>query len=98
MGEGYILYNDEFVLANGGTLAAHRCYLPATNAAGAPARLRIGMGGGVVTAIDDVNTARVAGVKYVSLDGRVSDKPFAGVNVVVKTMTDGTTNVSKVVK
>ena len=56
------------------------------------------MGGGVVTAIDDVNTARVAGVKYVSLDGRVSDKPFAGVNVVVKTMTDGTTNVSKVVK
>ncbi|MBR1551410.1 MAG: SusF/SusE family outer membrane protein [Muribaculaceae bacterium] len=96
--EGYVLFNDEFVMSDSGTLAAHRCYLPAANAAGAPARLRIGKGGGVVTAIDNVNAARVAGVKYVSLDGRVSDKPFTGVNVVVKTMTDGTTNVSKVVK
>ena len=96
--EGYVLFNDEFVMSDSGTLAAHRCYLPAANAAGAPARLRIGMGGGVVTAIDDVNAARVAGVKYVSLDGRVSDKPFTGVNVVVKTLTDGTTTVTKVVK
>ena len=96
--EGYVLFNDEFVMSDSGTLAAHRCYLPAANAAGAPARLRIGKGGGVVTAIDDVNAARVAGVKYVSLDGRVSDKPFTGVNVVVKTLTDGTTTVTKVVK
>lgn len=96
--EGYVLFNDEFVMSDSGTLAAHRCYLPAANAAGAPARLRIGKGGGVVTAIDNVNAARVAGVKYVSLDGRVSDKPFTGVNVVVKTLTDGTTTVTKVVK
>lgn len=96
--EGYVLFNDEFVMSDSGTLAAHRCYLPAANAAGAPARLRIGKGGGVVTAIDNVNAARVAGVKYVSLDGRVSDKPFAGVNVVVKTLTNGTTTVTKVVK
>ena len=96
--EGYVLFNDEFVMSDSGTLAAHRCYLPAANAAGAPARLRIGKGGGVVTAIDNVNAARVAGMKYVSLDGRVSDKPFTGVNVVVKTLTNGTTTVTKVVK
>lgn len=96
IGEGYLLYNDEFVLTDGGALAAYRCYLPSSAVAGAPARLRIGKG--VMTGVNDINAHQVASVKYVSLDGRVSDKPFAGVNVVVKTLTDGTTSVAKVVK
>lgn len=94
---GYVLYNDEFVLTSAGTLAAHRCYLPKQNAAGAPERLRIGASG-VVTAIDDVNAARVAAVKYVSVTGQVSDRPFNGVNIVVTRNTDGTITTTKVVK
>ncbi|GEM_PF-1547829 len=94
---GYVLYNDEFVLTSAGTLAAHRCYLPKQNAAGAPERLRIGASG-VVTAIDDVNAARVAAVKYVSVTGQVSDRPFNGVNIVVTRNTDGTITTTKVVR
>jgi len=94
---GYVLYNNEFVLTSAGTLAAHRCYLPKQNAAGAPERLRIGASG-VVTAIDDVNAARVAAVKYVSVTGQVSDRPFNGVNIVVTRNTDGTITTTKVVK
>ena len=51
-----------------------------------------------VTAINDVNTKSVKSVKYVNIAGMVSDKPFDGVNVVVTTMTDGSTVVSKVIK
>ena len=97
IGNGYVLYNDEFVLTSAGTLAAHRCYLPKQNAAGAPERLRIGASG-VVTAIDDVNAARVAAVKYVSVTGQVSDRPFNGVNIVVTRNTDGTITTTKVVR
>lgn len=50
------------------------------------------------TAISDLNTASVAGVKYVNLAGQVSSKPFDGVNIVVTTLTDGTTQTSKVIK
>ena len=50
------------------------------------------------TAISDINAANVAGVKYVNLAGQVSSKPFEGVNIVVTTLTDGTTQTSKVIK
>ena len=50
------------------------------------------------TAISDINAANVAGVKYVNLAGQVSSKPFEGVNIVVTTLTDGTTQTSKAIK
>ena len=51
------------------------------------------------TAVENVNLEKaVAGVKYVNINGMVSDKPFDGVNVVVTSYTDGTTSTTKVVK
>ncbi len=91
--DGYVLYGDEFVRTLGGTLAAHRCYLPMpADAAGAP-RLRIVGNGEVVTAIADIDAARSGKVTYVDPMGRVSDKPFQGINIVI----DGN-KVSKMVK
>lgn len=56
--------------------------------------------GGVITGIDGVvnDSACVAGVRYVNVAGQVSDRPWSGVNVVVTTLTDGTTRTSKMVK
>lgn len=53
-----------------------------------------------VTAITDVHASatQVANVKYVDMSGRVSNRAFDGVNIVVTTYTDGTTSISKVVK
>ena len=82
--DGYVLYNDGFVLTLNGTLAAHRCYLPKAQApAGAPRYLRIIQNDGVVTAIDDVRVTSDGSVKYVNPMGQVSDRPFQGVNIVV---------------
>ena len=44
------------------------------------------------------NLARVAAVKYVSVTGQVSDRPFNGVNIVVTRNTDGTITTTKVVR
>ncbi len=89
--DGYVLYNDNFVLTTGGTLPGHRCYLPASNVpAGAPRMLRIVNGNGdVITAIGDLNADGSKAVKYVDIYGHVSDRPFDGVNIVVNA--DGTT-------
>ncbi|MBR6283627.1 MAG: hypothetical protein IKR25_04940, partial [Muribaculaceae bacterium] len=76
-----------------GTLAAHRCYLPVSEPSGAPMRLRIVDRGEIVTAISDVR-ATDGTVRYIDINGRVSDKPFQGINIVVNA--DGT--VTKVVK
>ena len=82
------------MLAEDGTLAAHRCYLPMpANASGAPS-LRIVVNGDVVTAINDVRVASDGNVRYIDMNGRVSDRPFQGINIVVNA--DGT--VTKVVK
>lgn len=51
-----------------------------------------------ITAVEDINAANVAAVKYVNMAGQVSAAPFAGVNLKVVTMTDGTKKVVKVVK
>ncbi|HAP50083.1 MAG TPA: hypothetical protein DCQ56_02545, partial [Porphyromonadaceae bacterium] len=51
-----------------------------------------------ITAVEDINAADVAAVKYVNMAGQVSAAPFAGVNLKVVTMTDGTKKVVKVVK
>ena len=53
----------------------------------------------ISTAIENVNTNKeVAGVKYVNLAGVESDVPFQGVNIEVKTYTDGTRSTSKMVR
>lgn len=51
------------------------------------------------TAIESVNVNKqIASVKYVNLNGMESATPFQGVNIEVKTYTDGTKLTSKVVK
>ena len=50
------------------------------------------------TAVTDINSKTVAGVKYVNMAGQVSATPFEGVNVMVTTYTDGTSAASKVIK
>ena len=51
------------------------------------------------TAIDAiVADENVAGVKYVSVNGQVSDQPFDGVNIVVIEKVDGTKTVTKIRK
>ncbi|MBR6285349.1 MAG: hypothetical protein IKR25_13815, partial [Muribaculaceae bacterium] len=91
--DGYVLVNDNFVRTLSGTLAAHRCYLPVAEPSGAPMRLRIVERGEIITAINDVR-ATDGNVRYIDINGRVSDKPFNGINIVVNA--DGT--VTKMVK
>ena len=53
----------------------------------------------VVTAVEQVETAReVESVQYYDLQGRMSDKPFSGVNIKVTTRSDGTRETKKLVK
>ena len=49
------------------------------------------------TAISVINGNAVS-VKYIDAMGRVSDRPFKGINIVVTTNADGTTTTTKVVK
>lgn len=95
---GYVLYNNNFIRSEAGTVAAHRCYLPATQVAGAPRLLKIGLGD-VPTAIESIIAqGNVAGIKYVNINGMTSNEPFRGINIAVITFTDGTTRTVKVVK
>ena len=97
-GAGYVLYNNYFILSEGGTVAAHRCYLPVQTNMGAPRTLKIGQNG-TVSAIETlIAEGNVAVVKYVNLSGMTSDQPFNGVNIAVVTFTDGTTRTIKLVK
>lgn len=50
------------------------------------------------TAISTINAGNVVSVKYIDAMGRISDRPFKGVNIVVTTNADGTTSTTKVVK
>lgn len=96
--EGYVLYNNAFYRSESGIVAAHRCYLPATQVAGAPRMLKIGVSD-VPTAIESIIAqGNVAGIKYVNLSGMTSDEPWRGVNIAVITLTDGTTRTIKVIK
>ena len=105
MPPGYVLYGDKFILSRTGTLPAHRCYIPldsVTTSASAPRVLKIRRPGEeIVTGIEEVITTGatdVASVKYVSITGAVSDRPFSGVNVMVITRADGTTESHKMFK
>lgn len=95
----YVLYNDVFLLAEAGTLPAHRCYLPKP-AGNSKMRLTLNRPGegGVITAIEGIDAENVANVKYVNLSGMTSDKPFSGINIMVITRTDGTVETMKVVR
>lgn len=96
--EGYVLYNNTFYRSEEGTLAAHRCYLPMTQVAGAPRMLKIGASD-VPTAIESIIAqGNVAGIKYVNLSGMASSEPWRGVNIAVISLTDGTTRTVKVIK
>ena len=95
---GYILYNNVFTLSEGGTVAAHRCYLPVNVTANAPRVLRIGYDGSITAIETLIATGNVASVKYVNLSGVTSSMPFRGVNIAVVTFTDGTTKTVKFVK
>ena len=48
--------------------------------------------------IEIAGGARVQSVKYVSLSGQMSDRPFTGVNVVVTTYSDGTVRTVKAMR
>ncbi|MBQ0068906.1 MAG: hypothetical protein KBT09_04030 [Bacteroidales bacterium] len=53
----------------------------------------------VITGVDDLNAStEVASVTYYNLAGVASQEPFDGVNLVVKTMTDGSTVTTKMIK
>ncbi len=53
----------------------------------------------IVTAVEEVSAAKqLAQVKYVNLQGQVSATPFAGVNIMVTTYTDGTSTSEKILK
>ena len=53
----------------------------------------------VPTGIENVNQSqKVVNIKYVNPNGISSDAPFQGINIVVKTMTDGSQQVSKIIK
>ncbi|MBR6432280.1 MAG: hypothetical protein IKS64_05445, partial [Muribaculaceae bacterium] len=97
--ENYVLFNDVFLLAEAGTLPAHRCYLPKPTGT---SKLRLTLNrpgdGGVITAIEGIDAENVANVKYVNLSGMTSDKPFSGINIMVITRTDGTVETMKVVR
>lgn len=51
-----------------------------------------------ITGIETIDTTDVAGVKYVNLSGQVSSTPFSGMNIMVTTLSDGSTRVAKVIK
>ncbi|MBR6284426.1 MAG: carboxypeptidase regulatory-like domain-containing protein [Muribaculaceae bacterium] len=52
----------------------------------------------ITTGVADVNVADVVSVTYVNAAGIKSDKPFSGVNIVVKRMRDGSVSTTKMVK
>ena len=54
-------------------------------------------GSSAINEINAGNKANVTSVKYVDITGRVSDKPFNGMNIVVSTHADGTTSTTKII-
>lgn len=53
--------------------------------------------GSTVTGVEEISTARgVKSISFYNVMGQESDKPFDGINIVVTSYTDGTTQVTKV--
>ena len=55
---------------------------------------------GILTGVDEnvMPVKTVVSTQYVDLQGRVSDKPFDGLNIVLKTYSDGSTMTMKAMK
>ncbi len=87
----YLLYNNQFILAQDGTtVAAHRCYLPVEgDVMNAPRMLMIGNDQGTVTAIDDLTTSgrRIEAV-YNAQGQRVNEN---ATGILIIRYSDGTT-------
>ena len=87
----YLLYNNQFILAQDGTtVAAHRCYLPVEgDVMNAPRMLMIGDNQGTVTAIDDLTTSgrRIEAI-YNTQGQRVNEN---ATGILIIRYTDGTT-------
>lgn len=87
----YVLYNNQFILAQDGTtVAAHRCYLPVEgDVMNAPRMLMIGNDQGTVTAIDDLTTSgrRIEAV-YNAQGQRVNEN---ATGILIIRYSDGTT-------
>ena len=87
----YVLYNNQFILAQDGTtVAAHRCYLPVEgDVMNAPRMLMIGDDQGTVTAIDDLTTSgrRIEAV-YNAQGQRVNEN---ATGILIIRYSDGTT-------
>lgn len=94
MNNGYLLYNNQFILAqDGATIAAHRCYLPIqSNVQNAPHMLTIS--NGTVTAIDELRTTGSDNAEYFDTSGRRVSSTARGILIVRHS--DGT--VTKVVR
>lgn len=56
------------------------------------------MEGQTLTGIDEIGTSAVKSVRYYDMQGHESAVPFNGVNIVVKEMTDGSRQTTKIVK
>ncbi|MBR6418499.1 MAG: hypothetical protein IKS36_06755, partial [Bacteroidales bacterium] len=55
--------------------------------------------GQVITGVSEVKTgSEVVSVTYCDLAGRMSQKPFAGVNIIVTRYSDGTVKTTKAIK
>ncbi len=54
--------------------------------------------GGIPTAVENITSREVVGVKYYNVAGIESDKPFQGVNIVVTRYSDGSTTTTKILK
>ncbi len=94
MNNGYLLYNNQFILSqDGATIAAHRCYLPIqSNVQNAPRLLTIS--NGTVTAIDELRTTGSDNAEYYDASGRRVSSTARGILIVRHC--DGT--VTKVVR
>lgn len=84
---GYVLYNNKFVFASADTpIEAHQCYILVTSDDNTPTIVYIDdVNGDVSTSIDSLSfDSSIKSVKYYNVVGSESDKPFPGVNIVVK--------------
>ena len=53
----------------------------------------------IITGVSEVKTGgKVVSVTYCDLAGRMSQKPFAGVNIIVTRYSDGSTTTQKVIR
>ena len=99
--DGYVLHNNMFVLAPTDTpIEPSSCYIPVTSDDFTPtiANIYIKDDNGVPTDITaTLHDKFIKNVRYYNITGVMSEKPFHGVNIVVKELQDGTIETSKII-